>query len=183
MANQGLTNYDLFLFRQFCADELKKYLAPMRDFWAHVASYAEREPGEHQLLMPEFAESVGYRIVQRNASRGNVKGLAAYPFVRVRSLNVMPTNGSAKFLLRKALEEPLSIEEFHCVLDGDKRIACLTSSAFEATRSVKGVEASVVLGREEVYALLAGDMLLKTRKKLMRVFGIEEDEWLGKGAF
>ena len=167
----------MFLFRQFCADELRKYLAPMRDFWEHESSYVEREPGEHQLVDSEFAASAGYRIEKRKISKGALRGVAAYPFVRVRSLNVVPSDGSAKYMLRKALGEPLSVEEFHCVLDGDKRIAFLNDAAYMAASSARSVEACVVLGREEAYAILAGDALAKTRRKLMRVFDIEEGEW------
>ena len=172
------TDHDLFILRRFCADELKKYLPPIKDFWVHYASYSEREPGDHPLIGSEFASAVGYRIEKRKVTKGNLKGIAAYPFVRVRSLKVVPADGSAKHVLRKALDEPLLVDEFHCVLASDSRIAFLTEEAYARAITGRLLESCVVLGREEVYAMLAGSMLAKTRKKLMRVFDIEEGEWL-----
>ena len=176
--NQGYTDYDLFLLRGFCKEELRKYLRPMRDFWAHAASYREREPGEYPLLEAEFVGSAGYRIEKRRVRRGSTRGLAAYPFVRTRSLRVTRSGKGSRFALRRALDEPLVIEEFHCVLDGDKRVAFLTDEAYLSTITERSVEACVVLDRGEAYALLAGSMPSGTRRKLMRAFGIEEGEWL-----
>ena len=178
MDDRELTDYDVFLFRRFCADELANYLEPMRDFWEHSASYAEAGPGEHALLDSRYAVSAGYRVEKRKRASGPARGLAAYPFVRVRSLNVVPADGSSKLLLRKALSEPLLVGEFHCVLDSDKRVAFLSDEAYVSTLAESSMEACVVLGREEAYAILAGETLPKTRRRLMRVFGIEEGEWL-----
>lgn len=180
MGDQGLSDYDIFLLRKFCADGLERYIEPMKDFWEHAASYSERGPGEHPLADGRFADSTGYRVEKRKISKGPLRGVAAYPFVRVRSLKVLPSDGGARFALRKALDEPLSVGGFHCVLDGDKRIAFLDDRTYMSTITGSSVEACVVLGREEAYAVLAGKPLERTRKKLMRVFGIEEGEWLGE---
>lgn len=179
---QGLTDYDIFLFRKFCADGLKGYLRPMRDFWAHASSYKERGPGEHPLMDAEFAGSTGYRVEKRKLKFGNIKGIAAYPFVRMRSLNILPTDGSAKFVLRRAMEEPLQVEEFMCLLDSDKRIAFLTQEAYTASVTGRSIEACVVIERGEAYALLAGQALPRTRRKIMRALDIEEGEWETGGA-
>lgn len=180
---QELTDYDLFLMRQFCSDELKKYLRPMRDFWTHEASYSERDPGEYPILDARFTGAVGYRIEKRKVKQGPVRGVAAYPFVRTRALKVLPARGSSKLVMRRVMDDPLRVEEFYCVLDGDKRIAFLTEAAFAATCSGKSIEACVVLGREEAYAILAGKTLAKTRAKLVRVFDMEEGEWVEASIF
>lgn len=181
MASQEWTDYDIFLFRQFCADELRKHVTPMRDFWAHASSYKEREPGEHPLLDSAFVGSVGYRIEKRNRKDSRVRGIAAYPFVRTRALNMLPSDGSKRFVMRKALDEPLRVEEFWCVLDGDKRIAFLTEEAYGMTLLDRSCEACVLLGREEACAILAGETLERTRKKLVRVFDMDDGEWLRGG--
>ena len=178
MGDQEWTDYSIFLLRKFCADGLGKYVEPMKDFWEHAASYSERGPGEHPLADGRFADAAGYKVEKRKISKGPLRGVAAYPFVRVRSLKVLPSDGGARFALRKALEEPLVVGGFHCVLDGDKRIAFLDDRTYLSTVTGKSAEACIVLGREEAYAMLAGEMLERTRKKLMRVFGIEEGEWL-----
>ena len=183
MANQELTDYDVFLFRQFCADELRKHLAPMRDFWAHAASYKEAGAGEHALQDSSHVRSCGY-VVQKRRRRGSLLGcVAAYPFVRTLAMNVLPSDGCAKHILRKSLADPLKIEELHFVLDGDRRIACLSEDAYNGALLGTACEACVVLGREEAYAILAGATLERTRRKLIRAFDMEEGEWLGNGAF
>lgn len=183
MEERELTDYDVFLVRKFCEDELRKYLPSMRDFWKHAESYMERGPGEHSLLDSKYTGEVGYKVEKRKIQHGNVRNLAAYPFVRTRALKVLPSGGGSKFVLRRALDEPLRIEEFYCVLDSDRRVAFLTREAYSATCFAKSEEACVSLGREEAYAILAGETLNKTRKKIMRAFDMEEGEWLDGGAF
>lgn len=177
-ASQDLTDYDLFLFRKFCGDELRNYLAPMRDFWAHAASYSERGAGEHPLLDSRFAGEAGYRVEKRKMRAYGVRGVAAYPFVYTRALKVLPTDGSKRFIMRKAMAEPIRIEEFYCVLDSDKRVAFLTEEAYAATCSNRSICACVPLGREEAYAILSGKMLERTRKKIIRIFDMEDGEWV-----
>ena len=176
---QGLTDYDLFVFRKFCEDELKRYLPPMRDFWEKRDSYIEREPGEHPLPDSRFAGETGYRIEKRKVRLGAVRGIAAYPFVRTRALKVIPSDGSARHVLRSALDDPLMVGEFYCVLDGDKRIAFLDGRSYAASACRNRLEACVVLGREEAYAILAGEAPARTRRKIMSAFDMEDGEWLG----
>lgn len=180
---QELSDYDIFIFRKFVEEELKKFIRPMRDFWAHAASYAEREPGEHALLDSQFASSVGYRVKGRAGSKGPTSGVAVYPFVKVRALKVIPMDGRSRQVLCRALDDPIRIEELYCVLDGGSRIAFLSREAYAATCSGNKIESAVILGREEAYAILAGHTLERTKRKLVRVFEMEEGEWLDKLKF
>lgn len=183
MEKREWTDYDIFLVREFCAGELRKYLRPMRDFWKHAASYAERGPGEHPLLDSVFAGDVGYRVERRNIRHGNVRGLMAYPFVRTMALKVVPSGGDSKLVLRRALDDPLRVEEFYCVLDGDRRIAFLDAASYAVVCSGSRMEACIPLGREEAYAILSDKPLAKTKSKLARAFDMEEGEWLEHGDF
>lgn len=178
-----LTDYDLFLARRFCADELKKYIAPMRDFWRHSSSYLERGPGEHALLDGSWAGSAGYRVEKRRIKSGPLRNLAGYPFVRTRCLKVLPSYGEARFALRRVFSDPVRVEEFYCVLKSDSAVAFLTEEAYAATLSGRAAEACVPLGREEAYAILAGKTLERTLSKLKRIFDMEENEWIDKISF
>lgn len=176
MGDQELTNYDVFLLRRFCADELGKYLEPMREFWEHSASYKESGRGEHELLDARFAGAAGYMVGRRVRKGSPLYGVAAYPFVRTRALRLVPADGKSRFILRRALAEPVEVEEFRCVMDGDRRIAFLTEEAYGDALLGRSCEACVVLGREEAYAILAGRTLERTRRKLMRAFDMDDDE-------
>lgn len=177
---EKLTDYDLFLVRQFCKDELKKYLRPMRDFWAHASSYAERPPGDYATPDSEFAREAGYHIERRQVKCSPFRNIAAYPYVRVSRLKVLPAAKGSRLVLRRIFEDPMRVEEFYCLLKGDSYVVYLTEAAYAATLSNRVTETVVFMGREEAYAILAGKTLVKTKNKLKRLFDMEEGEWEGE---
>lgn len=177
-ANAGpLTDYDLFMLRNFCAEELKKYLRPMREFWNHVSSYTEMPPGDYPTFDSEFVREAGFHIEKRHVKTGPLRNIAAYPFVRASKLKVLPASNGSRHVFSRIFDDPIRVEEFYCLMKGGSQIAYLTEKAYAATLANKVVETSVVLGREEAYAILSDKTLSRTKNKLKRLFGMEEGEW------
>ena len=168
LSDRRLSDDDIHAIRCFIRQALLPYTDDIRDFYYSIDTL-DLETGEHPWALRERGPVLGYMVV-RSGPR-DFRSTCIFPYARPSKIDIGVPCGSKPAVLNEAMREPVDVEEFLVYYKRGK-LCFLTREMAQAELDEVRLQATVLLSREEAFALLGGEALGLTLDKVRKAFGI-----------
>lgn len=172
LSDKRLSDDDIHALRCFIRQALLPYADDVRDFYYSIDT-VDLATGEHPWALREKGAVLGYMVVRSGPK--DFRSTSIFPYARPSKISIGVPGGSKPAVLGEVMQEPLEVDEF-LVYYRRGKLCFLTREMAQAEFDEVRLQATVLLSREEAFALLDGQALETTLDKVKKAFGIRRVE-------